>query len=705
MACSFSQSLLATVVAIVVAGSAVAQDTPTPLNEAVKLLRLGQKDEAMQKLRDILAGDPSNADALNLYQSVTQEEWYLLMTSEGEFQQIAKSLLARAKVENKQRSRDEAAIRTLVDAATKAGNDHGTRQAAITQLIKEHGEFAVPVLVEKLGNADDAEGQIQAIYALTQIGTVAVLPLIEAMKSSNPVAVQNAAAALFYIGDLRAAGVLMHHATKDDRAAINTIAKKAVEAWKLTGSDVELQLAQARQYLKGDVPAGGFSEVVWHLVDDKLVATDVVELVYPAELAKSCAADAVRYDGTSLEARSVLAQGNLSQANLIETSIAQGDESTKPLEAVAAELKIAALASGVDSLRMALDAGVKQGMSSVAVGAIHALASTENVDTVSQSALLAALDSSDKRVKYAAAEALVRASGGVQVPAADKVVGVLAEAVAEESVRTIQVIAPALESRDAVQASSSVRGFALEANADAVSGMRSLLINPNVDVVVINEILPDRLPEDVIGNVRKDKRMEHTRIVVITKDEEAAKARFGDSVTFVAAPLDGAKLTEAVQKALEGATNASGARAEAYASQASEALLSVAANKGAITGALASLGKQLNRADAVAVPAAKALGLGGSLAEMEALVGALGGSGSLDLKKAAATAIGNVLARASECPDSVSDALAAVLASDADVSLRTAAAAALGKAKLDAAKKAELQKKLARVAAGPKSEG
>ena len=54
-------------------------------------------------------------------------------------------------------------------------------------------------------------------------------------------------------------------------------------------------LAQAQKYLVGEVPAGGFSDVVWMLVDDKLVATDVPALVYPVELAKafSCAAGAV----------------------------------------------------------------------------------------------------------------------------------------------------------------------------------------------------------------------------------------------------------------------------------------------------------------------------------------------------------------------------------------------------------------------------
>jgi hypothetical protein len=688
---------LAAAVAVVVGGSALAQDTP--LQEAVNLLRLNKKDEAVQKLREILTADPASSEALQLYQSVSQDEWYLLMTTKGEIQQIAQSILERAKVETKQRSRDEAAIAELVATATAKDSDYGTRQAAINKLVADHGEFAVPALVQKLGDPDDAEGQIQAIYTLSQLRSAAVLPLLEALKSSNDLVVQNAAAALHQIGDDRAAPSMLH-LVGDDRPNVSAIAKKFVAKKGLAGGAVDMMLAQARNYLQGEIPVGGFSEVVWQLVDEKLVATDVPALLYPSELAKSVAANAVRIAPGSLEARSMLAQANLGQAYLIETSLAKGDESLRPLEPVAAELKIAAQAAGLDSLRSALDAGVRQGMAPVAIGAIQALAAAESVDTIDQSTLLAALGSADKRIKYAAADSLVRASGGARVPQQDQVVAVLAEAVAEESVRTIHVIAPSLDTASAVQASSAVRGLAIEANSDAVGGMRSLLVNPNVDVVVINEILPDRQPEDVIGNIKKDPRMANTRIVVIAKDVEAAQARFGESVGIVQAPLTGEALVAAVNTALEGVASPAGERAEAYATKASQALLAIAQQKGPIGGALANLAKQLNRGDAVAVPAARSLGLAGGAAELGSLAAALGGGGSTELKTAAAEAMGNILARLDTCPQEAVEALIAVLDGGGEVTLRTAAAVALGKSKLEPQWRAELQKKLRRIAGG-----
>ena len=697
MARSFSQSLLAAAVAAVVGGPILAQDTP--LQEAVTLLRLNQKDEAVAKLREILAADPSNADALTLYRSVSQDEWYLLMTTQGEVQKIAQSILERAKVDLKARSRDEAAISALVATATAADSDFPTRQGAINKLIAEHGEFAVPALVQKLGNADDAEGQIQAINTLSHLRSSAVLPLLVALNSSDALTVQNVAAALHHIGDARALPAMANLAN-DPRAGISEIARKFLAKHPAKGTAVELMLAQSMDYLKGNVPPGAFSEVVWTLTDGKLVATDVSATMYPSELAKAVAAEAVRIAPSSLEARTMLAQANLAQINLIEASIAQGDEAAKALEPVAAELRIAALASGVDSLRGALEASVKSGLAPVAVEATRALANAETGDTLDQSTLMAALDSGNKQVRYAAAEALVAASGGAKVPSADKVVAVLAQAVTEQEVRTIQVIAPTLDSAQAVESASGQRGYAVGASTDAIGGMQSLLINPSVDVVVINEVLPDRLPEDVIGNIKKDPRMANTKVVVIAKDEEAAKARFGEGVGVVKAPLTGESLIAAVNTALEGQSNPISVRAEAFAAKASSALMAMASNKAGIGGALANLALQLNRNDSVSVPAAKSIGLAGSAAELPALVAALGGSGSVELKKAAAEAIGLVVHRAGSCSDDVAAALIAALDGNTDIGLRTSIAIALGKASLDPVKKSELLKKLGRIATG-----
>ncbi len=704
MASTFAKSLLAFAVAVVVGGVGRAQDEA--FAEGVKHLRLGQSAEALAKFQEVLAKDPSNEQALQLYRSVEQDVWVMLLNEKGEIQKIAQSILERAKLEKVARSRDEAAIGALVDQATAADGTYESRREAVLKLSAEHGEFAVPALVAKLANDDDDKAQINAIYALSQIGHTAVLPLCEATKSSSATVRLNAAAALSHIGDARAVPTMARLAQTDDQENVREVARRFLAKHDASGAAADLYLAQSRGYLRGGVGQGAQSDVVWSLKDDKLVAQDVPAATYSIELAKAAAHDAVAIDPQSQNARAGLAAAYLAHANVIETSAAQNpDGELAALAPMVGELKVTALASGPAVLRQALTEAVRDGIVPVAVGAIDALAVAESRDSLAGSPLVAALDSSDSRISYAAAMALVKASGGSNVPAGDKVVSLLASAVTEESIRMIQVIDNSSETRRAASEANTARGARIWVDASARDGMSSILNNPEVDVVVINEILPDRVPEDVIGLLKRDPRTADVKVVVMAKDVEKAKERFGDSVTAVIeGPVTGDSLTAAVNSALEGvAVEPRNARAEQVAAGASAALEAMASAKSGIGGALGSLAAQLDRADAVAVPAAKALGMAGGEAEVGALVAALGGGGSLELKCAAAEAIGAILARTGAVPAGAIEGLGAVLHSDADLKLRTACAVAIGKARISDADKARLLDSLRKV--GGKAEG
>src|SRR5690349_17322083 len=137
----------------------------------------------------------------------------------------------------------------------------------------------------------------------------------------------------------------------------------------------------------------------------------------------------------------------------------------------------------------------------------------------------------------------------------------------------IQVIDNSTETARAAKEANAVRGSRVWVDASARDGMYSLLNNPSVDVVVINEILPDRRPEDVIGLLRKDPRTAKVKIVVMAKDVEKAKEHFGESVNaFIPGPLTGKSLTDAVNEALKDVpVEYRNARAEQVAASASRA--------------------------------------------------------------------------------------------------------------------------------------
>ncbi len=688
MANVFGKTLLGLVVASIAAGSLAAQDPESTFAEGVKSLRLGNREEALAKFQQVLAADPSHEQAFEIWRKTDQDMWRWLMLEQGDIQKVAQELQSRARVRRKDMSRDQAAIDSLVEIACSSDKDFGERRGAISHLTADHGEFAVPALVKKLANADDSKGQDLAIVALYGLGTSATLPLLEAMGSDNPLVRRNVAATLSHIGDARALPALLAAASNDQSEEVRYVAAKASKSMNARGgSAVDGFLAEAEKCLSGRDASVG-SDVVWNLKDGALEAVDIPSALFPLRVAQKFALAGWRTDPASSAAMSAYARGLLAEAAAIDAATAAAGEgapeSLKNLANASADLRIKALALGPTVLRTALNDSRAKGLPQVAVETAHLLASVEGRADLAGSALVQGLKDDDKRVAYACALALVQASGGVDVPAVDEVVRVLGNAATEESLRTILVVdGSEVARKTAMEAFSQGRGTVVEAAAGGTQAVGSLITFPVVDAVVINQDLPDVVPEHVIGLIRKDTRLANTKIVVVATDVEAAATRFGDRINgVIKGPLTGAALTEKVNEVLADVDlGAKRAWAENVAASATTALASLSRNGADIGSATKRLAGQLNRADAVAIPAAHALATSGTSADLDALISALSGSGSIDLKKAAASAVGAVLHRAGKAPADVVAKLTAAMAG-ADSSLRMAIVGALGRAGL-----------------------
>lgn len=690
MARELGKSLLGLVTVLLFAPGLAAQDPDQLFKEAVTAYRLGKLDDARQKLEAVLAADPSNEDAFRIWQSAEQAVWHALLVEKGEIGKMARFIIERARAGRRERSRDEARIEELVEKAVH-GETWGERRKAQLELMAHHGEFAVPALVRRLANADDEKGQINAILALATIGREATLALVAALDSDSVEIRRNAAAALGQIEDPRAAAALAAHATDPrENETVRETARRVLASMGIVDPDPRaLYLADARRYLTGSgLGAGETSGVVWSWRDGKLVAADVPAEIYNFELAKAAAHAAVALDPASDAAQTVLARAYLGEAAAIGDSIRAGGDQLRSLEPKVAELRIVAAASGPAILGQAVQDSIADGLVPMAVAAIELLGEVVEPSDLASSPLVGVLDHSDKRLAYAAALAIAHASRGRDVPAADKVVTTLAKAVGEEAIRRIEVVDATPASRRAAVEASSRRGFAVGVAEAASKAIDELYRFPNVDVVVVNEILPDARPEAIIGLIKKDPRMADVKILVVSKDPDAAAERFGDKVDgVIKGPLSAGALQQEVDKILGDRLDANRAYAEQVARDASQALELLAASRVQLDAALDDLAAQLDRSDAVAIPAARALGLAGGQAQVEPLTKALAGSGSLELKIACADALGHVFARGANAPF---DALLAVVASGADVQLRGAVVRALGKAALEPAQKLKL---------------
>src|SRR5690606_15828478 len=126
-------------------------------------------------------------------------------------------------------------------------------------------------------------------------------------------------------------------------------------------------------------------------------------------------------------------------------------------------------------------------------------------------------------------------------------------------------------------------------------GVSDFVSFPNYDVVVVAEVLPNRLPEDVISLIRQ--YSDRAKIVLLAETEEAEE-RYGERVDGILSVAEGelteeqllAKINEVVDE-----MDARRARADTVAIAAGEALARLAEADIPVSGAVDSLVEQLDR--------------------------------------------------------------------------------------------------------------
>lgn len=690
MARVLGKSILGILAAVSAAGAASAQSEL--FDEGVKAYRLGRFEEAREKIGAYIATDPTNEEAFELFKRVDHRVWQVILEEDEQLSRMAKHLLELATLGRAERSRDEDRIAELAAAAT-TGDDYGVRRDAVRELSASHGEFAVPALVESLSNSDDNDAQVYAIWALQQIGRAATLPLIEVLDADE-LTRRNAVAVLAHTRDERARASLTVLANRDPSDAVREAATAALRAMgaSMEANAAHLFVADAQRYL---VPSGvrdsEISEVVWKWQDGALVSEDVPAAVYGFELAKKAAHRALPLDPNSADAKAVLARAYLSQAAAIQETLAANpdDEGVAALAERVPALGMMAAATGLPVLRRAVADSIDDGMVATAVAGISMLGDLEDPADLEQSPLVDALDSGDSRIAYAAALAITKASAGGSVPAASRVVANLSQAVTERQIRRVKIIDRNPITHRAALEGTFAAGTQTTVSASPAAAMNDLYSFPNVDVVVLADDLGDTLPDTVIRAIRKNDRLADTKILVLTGDPDTASEHFGDRIDgTIQGPASGDALRQAIDAALADAEpDPLRARADAVAVSASEALFSLASSQIDVTAALANLTAQLGagRSDQLTIPAARAIGAGGALGQVEALLQVLqDDTASLDLKVECANAIGGILSRSGEVGAEVLEPMMAVVASEADIELRRAVVGALGKGNLGA---------------------
>jgi len=658
-------------------------DAADDFQEGVSLLRQGKKDAALQAFQRALASDPSNDAAYELWKSTDEQLFLDMLVEGGEFELVAKRFLDRARIGRSERRNDADAIATLVGTLQDASNS-AERRAAISALSAEHGEYAVPRLVRALADSTDEDWRIIAMHTLTQMDSDVVLPLIEALNTSDAYQRANVAMVLGHIGDGRAAAALSLVAGTDADGKVQRAALKAATKCGSNGSsEAQYMVLGEDYYYRRDNVLRDFdySDVTWSWDDGSLSGSSIPRSVYHSTLSKRAYMAALSQASTSTEALAGVARAAVDISTRLNR-LAESGEDISDHQAAADGGPMIAASCGVEALDLALHWSVVADDPATGAALAQVLSACANTGAAG---LQAALGSSDGSLRGEAAVAMGTIAARTGSGASDGLVSALGDAAGREIMRLVAVIDSDSDRANSLSGSIGGPGVLVNHRDTGAGGISLLRRVSGFDAIVVGDQIGDMTVDQVLAAASLDGS--DTPIFLVSSDENTADA-YSDRVTGVISDLSDLSELDSV---FEASLTGDRARADDLSRRAAEVLGALAHSGTDISAALGGLAQPIgHRADGVTLAALGALASAGTPAQAGGILAVITDESRSDAARTAAgRALAGIFGRNDVSGDDLAG-LAGVVLSDASLSVRTAAAQAIGLARLNGSERAGL---------------
>jgi len=269
-------------------------------NQAMKLLEQGKYEDARVALEKVIARNPDSAVARQLRDSAKQQ---IILNAFIEAPQptldTLKRFLSLAEQGRREWLRDEEHINKLITDVVEG--DFDEMWLAIHELNLA-GQHAIPGLVDLL-RQEDQDVRTKVAMALIAVGSPGVMPLCEALQTTDELTKQEIIFILGEIGDRKALPALAEMALKADKPSIRETARRTIE--KIGGRagkpPQEYYLDLANAYFTKDVSiiqssADDFLIWSWDAGSGKLVSRNTPEYSYYLEMAEICCYKALAVD-------------------------------------------------------------------------------------------------------------------------------------------------------------------------------------------------------------------------------------------------------------------------------------------------------------------------------------------------------------------------------------------------------------------------
>lgn len=519
-------------------------ETPLELWEAVDyLVRSGQADRSVPYLAAFLKSKPSDAILLQIRDQFGAGSIVRLQDSPATRAQ-AEPLLRMMADASVRQARDPERIRRAVAALTKT---HDEQEYAVERL-RAAGPYAVPYLVEVLNNPQLSLNDRSLIdHNMGRLDRSAVPALAATLDSPNTVVAADAAEALGRIGDPRAVPFLTYAASQPEDNALREPARRAIA--RITGrafnaqpqSPISLLVSEARRYLTHAVVFPGAKVVLWKWDQSEPVPQVVSRGEAEGILGSRFAREALALDPTDLNAQATLV------SLAIQKSVERVGLANFPARDPVGAFPLA-MASGPTVMGEVVRGALADGLSDLGAAAVMVLGRVADRDALATDdrphPLVEALSAPDRRVRFAAAQALVNLAPQQNFPGASRVVPVLSQFIATQTVPKI-VIIDGLELR-----ANTVASILREYGYDALTSTRGdrgfRLASDSADVeaifIGVSQLHGSWLVGDTVRNLRADAST--AGIPIIVYGALRTRDRIGDLLTsyprisFTVTPVD-----------------------------------------------------------------------------------------------------------------------------------------------------------------------
>ena len=413
-----------------------------------------------------------------------------------------------------QRSREPARIRRDIEALAKG------RRANMnaTQRLRAAGQYAAPHLLATLLDEDQVSLHPYVLSAMVSVGRPIVYPLSTALPQLEPVPMGQIAQTLGEIGYPMALPYLkmvLESSSTDPTAAAavgvayNQLIQSVGMESDTLATDLFLSLAldQYNAGTHGDELPGfdrdtGKGQVWIYAGDAGLVPIPVSGVIFGDVLAMRSSQQALEINPAMDPAFSLWLAANLRRENRLpdsETDLSYPENLQPPT--------FYAKLAGYFRLHDVLALALLDHDPDLAIDAIQVLHDTVNADGLihepgGNQPLVAALGYPDRRVRYEAAFALAKSRPDAEFTSSHRVVPILAEAVGQQIIRYVLVIADDNQTVNSLQASLKDLGYETIGAVSLSQAAEQLDSYPDLDLIVTRlsasgiEQLYDRTSED-----------------------------------------------------------------------------------------------------------------------------------------------------------------------------------------------------------------